>query len=342
MSFYGSKVDKSALIDFLGTAEKIANLEFDDGLKFNPKCNCFSRDEIADKAMNDIAEKCYWIVCDADEIHRLCLELSEKIHMYMKNLPKAEAEARAICNKWSLEESALDAQEREIRAKAAEEQRKAREVQRKVDEEQRKRGVAICKCRNKLDNKIYQAKNNIREFHNDCWRKKFRRFIADVLNEDAGITGKKIAENANKSGVFSENISPYAVYGEWNDVKKDIAAGVFGQNYPDNIVEEDTLEKSLETNHVIKDTDLSKLLKTDLSIIDIVNMLNAVDGAGSNTVHVIPDEDLAYENFMEKDVNEASTYYADVRDNLTEALVEPVDEDSIVVDDLDEFLFDEE
>ncbi len=269
--------------------------------------------------------------------HITCLELSEKIHLYMKNLPKAEAEARAICNKWSLEESALDEQEREARAKVDEEQRKAREAQRKVDEERRKRSAAIYECRSKLDSKIYRAKNDVREFRNDCWRKKFRRFIADVLNEDAGITGKKIAENANNSGVFSKNISPYAVYGEWNDVKRDIAAGVFGENYPDNIVEEDTLEKSLETNHVIKDADLSKLLKKDMSIIEILDMLEAIDGAGSNSVHVIPDEDLAYENFMETDGSEASVYYPDVRDNLTDTLAEPVEEDSIVIDDLDEF-----
>ena len=335
MSFYGSKVDKSSLIDFLCTTEKVANLKFDEDLQFNPKCNCFSRDEITDKAMDEIAEKCYWIVCDADEIQRLCLELAEKIHMYMKNLPKAEADARVICNKWFLEENALDEQEREAREKAAEEQRKASEAQRKVDEEQRRRRSAIYRCRSKLDNKIYQAKNDIREFHNDCWRKKFRKFIADVLNEDAGITGKKIAENANKTGAFSKYISPYAVYSEWNDVKKDIAAGVFGQNYPDNIVEEDTLEKSLETNHVIKDTDLSNLLKKDLSIVEILHMLDAVDGAGSNTVRVIPDEDLAYEKFIEKDGDEVFAYYDDVEDSFMDALADSdvVDEDSIVIDD---------
>lgn len=307
MSFYGSNVDKSSLLDFLCTAEKIANLKFDEDLQFNPKCNCFSRNEIADKAMNEITEKCYWIVCDADEIQRLCLELAEKIHMYMKNLPKAEADARAIRNKWSLEE----------------------EEQKKASETQQRRRSAIYRCRSKLDNKICQARNNIREFQNDCWRKKFRKFIADVLNEDAGITGKKIAENANKTGAFSKNISPYAVYSEWNDVKHDIAAGVFGQNYPDNIVEEDTLEKSLETNHVIKDTDLSNLLKKDLSIIEILHMLDAVDGAGNNTVRVIPDDDLAYEKFIEKDVSEKPVYY----DAVSEAFAESLDKDSIVIDD---------
>lgn len=301
MSFYGSKVDKSSLLDFLGTTEKIANLKFDEDLQFNPKCNCFSSNEIADKAMNEITEKCYWIVCDADEIQRLCLELAEKIHMYMKNLPKAEADARAICDKWFLE-----------------------------DEVQRRRRSAIYRCRSNLDNKICQARNNIREFQNDCWRKKFRKFIADALNEDANITGKRIAEDANKTGLFSKCILPYAVYNEWNDVKRDIAAGVFGQNYPDNIVEEDTLEKSLETNHVIKDTDLSNLLKKDLSIVEILHMLDAVDGAGNNTVRVIPDDDLVYEQFIEKDGSEEPVYYDDV---IPEVLVESVDKDSVVIDD---------
>lgn len=314
MSFYGSEVEKHDLLDFLSTAEKIANLKFDEDLKFNPKCNCFSRNEIADKAMDEITGKCYWIMCDADEIQRLCLELAEKIHMYMKNLPKAEADAQAICDKWSLEECALD------------------EAQQKVNEEQRRRRSAIYRCRSKLDNKICQARNDVREFQDDCWRKKFRKFIADVLNEDAGITGKKIAENANKTGAFSKYISPYAVYSEWNDVKKDIAAGVFGQNYPDNIVEEDTLEKSLETNHVIKDADLSNLLKKDLSIVEILHMLDAVDGAGSNTVRVIPDEDLAYEKFIEKDGDEVFAYYDDVSEVFADSDV--VDEDSIAIEDL--------
>lgn len=321
MSFYGSEVEKHDLLAFLGDAEQIANLKFSNDLKFDTEFAKCHRDDIYDEAMTEIADKCCWIVSDANEIKRLCLDLAEKIHMYMKNLPKVQDDAHVIYDKWLKEEKVRD------------------EEQRKITEEHNRRDRAKVKCRSKLDDKISQARCDIREFENACWRQKLRRFIADSLRNNPDIAGKDIANRANRTGLFSKTISPQMIYAEWNNVRQELTNGVFGTNYPDNIVTGSSLMESVKANHVIKDTDLSGLLKKELSIYDILDMLNAVSKITCNTGCVIPTDDLAYEKFMENNKDESIADCKTVINNLDDDEYEYADD--VYVDELDDFLPDE-
>lgn len=301
MSIYSSEIHKSDMLSVISDAEGLANLPFASELKLLDNTHVFKNDDVNEGFMQEVSDKYGHLSDDKARIRSLCVELAELAHNYMKTL--ANNDVDKIYDKWADVQKECD--------RLQEEEREA-EAARK--EEERKVNMAICACRNTLNRKISDAESNMKEFKYDSeWRKGLRRFIAEILKDTPRITGRQIAELANTDGGFDKNVSPYMIYNEWNTIKADIEAGTFGTHYPDNIVQKDTFMESVKANNVIKDTDLTGLLKKDLSIYDIINMLNEYDKKPrervdvfvpryySRTACVIPDEELAYENFLEKE-----------------------------------------
>lgn len=330
MSIYDSKINRSELMGVLSDIEKVASLPFDDDLKLLHYEQVFKNDDVNECFMQEVFSEYGHLADDKKKIKILCFELAEAIHNYVKVLSNNDVDK--IYDKWNAvqeESDRLQEEERKAELARQEEERKAelarqeeeqraylarKEEERKEAERQRKLNEAIYKCRNTLDGKILAAESSMKEFKYDAeWRKNLRQFIAEILCDTPRITGRQIAELANTQGGFDKLVSPYMIYKEWNAIKEDIKTGTFGTHYPDNIVQKDTFLESVKVNNVIKDTDLNGLLKKDLSIYDIIDMLNEYDkrpsengmrvafGNYSRTACVIPDEELAYENFFEKE-----------------------------------------
>lgn len=309
MEFYDSSVRKSDLLSFFTDAEKISNLNFREDLRFTTDfVQCHSED-VLNSAMAEICEKCSWINDGEAEIKELCYNLSKKIQAYLHDLPDVRAEAFAIYNKWLK----ID-KEKELAEKKLEEGR-ARLVRAKDE------------CYSCLNNKVQCARDDISKFKADCFRRDLRSFIAKSFADKPDITGKEIARLANKSGLFSNRyITPQKIYSEWNDVRKAVKDYSFGDNYPDNIEINGTFMDAVKKYNVVQDTDLSGLLKTNLTIYDVINMLdNNKNGFTSTLRSVISSDDLAYENFLEPDPD-----------------CDDIDEDEVLDDDVTPPFYDED
>lgn len=290
-----AKIGMVELLSVLGDLEKVANLAFEPDLKLDTADFSFHRQDVFDEAVEDVYKKFGYVIQDEHEIKKLCLQLVEKMHLYVKNLQKANCDLPDVYEQWVSVEKTRDEEDEKI---AEERVKKAMAEMEKVDREVKQRN-AISQCRCVLNSKLLDAKSDIKRFKKDWWKKKFRRFIADVLEEEPDIRGKVIAECANQSDCFDTYITQYMVYEEWNDVKYYMSKGTFGQNYPDSIVEADTFINALKANNVIKDEDLSKVLKESASIYDMMDEFGEFSVV--DVMNAISDEDLAYENFMVDD-----------------------------------------
>ncbi len=310
MGFYESEIRKSDLLSFFTDAEKILNLDFSENLKFNTDfVQCHSED-VLNSAMAEICEKCAWINDGEAEIKELCYNLSKKIQAYLHDLPDVRAEASAIYNKWLK----IDKEKELAESKLAEE--RARLVRAKD------------KCYSCLNNKVQCARDDISKFKADCFRRDIRSFIAKSFADKPDITGKEIACLANKSGLFSNRyITPQKIYSEWNDVKAAVKDYSFGDNYPDNIEINGTFMDAVKKYNVVQDADLSGLLKTNLTIYDVIDMLDNNKNRFTSTLcSVISSDDLAYENFLEPDPDCDDSEDEVLDDDVTPPFYEEYDE----------------